>query len=881
MAVTARNVKQGKKFSGEPAFSKYLPYSYHVTDHVISTINGEYITLFKIRGRTHDCASDAELLRWHRDLNEMLKSIGNEHVKFWTHQHHHEVYDFPESNFELTFPRMFDDSYRRSFQSVPLMVNDLYLTVIYNPIGDAAQKVFAMFDKPSRQDLDDLQADALASLDEVTDQLMGGLKAYGIERLGIYYRDRTGEVCDVSSKPFSDIDAMAVGLEEGAFDVDPDDLLADTVPDDEPVPALTSNAAADPSQLHAYSTALEWLGFLCNGEWEPVPVCRGRIREYLMNNRIVSSFWGDVLQRRKVDSVDYLAGIEIRDYDESTEPGQLNLLMEADFEYVLTQSFCCMGRASAEGFLSKQQSDLLETKDKSKSQIQAMEDAADHVASRRFIMGWHHATLHVWGNSAQEVQKKTRKARVLFSQCAIKTGSVGLTSEAAFYAVMPGNGAYAPRPVPINSWNFLCFSPFHNFMTGKPNNNPWGPAVTMFKTTAGTPLFFNFHASLSNENSYGKRPPGNTLILGRVGSGKTTLLNALLTQASKFKPRMFCYDKDRGMMQLVTALGGRYKVLREKESTGWQPAQLEPTKANVAMVKRLMRVLAETTNNGPVDESAVLRINAGVDHVMVSGLIPHNLRSITAIVRQMPRAAKTTENQKLNLTDLLNPWCRAGEHGWVFDNPADELDLNTHDVYGWDVTEFIVAKDQPAPPARAPMLMYLNYRVRQSIDGHRRVVQVFDEFAQYLDDPIMDIEIKRGLKTDRKKDCIYVFSTQEPNDALDSRIGKTIMQQCVTKLLLENPDADPDDYKKGLKLTDAEFEAMLSIPEFSRQFLVKQGSQSTLAVMDLKNMDREISILSGTPDNADRLESILKSLGHNNPDIWLPLYWEAVIHNRR
>jgi type IV secretion system protein VirB4 len=53
---------------------------------------------------------------------------------------------------------------------------------------------------------------------------------------------------------------------------------------------------------------------------------------------------------------------------------------------------------------------------------------------------------------------------------------------------------------------------------------------------------------------------------------------------------VICYDKDQGMMPLVTSLEGRYTVLREGESTGWQPAQIEPTTANVAMVKRLIRL---------------------------------------------------------------------------------------------------------------------------------------------------------------------------------------------------------------------------------------------------------------------------------------------------
>ncbi|WP_206540360.1 hypothetical protein, partial [Xanthomonas euvesicatoria] len=86
--------------------------------------------------------------------------------------------------------------------------------------------------------------------------------------------------------------------------------------------------------------------------------------------------------------------------------------------------------------------------------------------------------------------------------------------------------------------------------------------------------------------------------------------------------------------------------------------------------------------------------------------------------------------------------------------------MTTHDINAFDITEFIVGKDQPQPPARTPMLLYLLYRVRESIDGTRRCIQVFDEFAQYLDDPTMDLEVKRGVKTDRKKDCLYIFSTQ-------------------------------------------------------------------------------------------------------------------------
>ena len=481
MAVTARDVKSVKKFKKEPAFKKFLPYQHHITDHVISTENGELLTMFKLRGRTHDCASDLDLIRWHRDLNTMFRQISTEHVKYWTHQHHREVSDYPETEWNLAFAQHFDDSYRKSFQTKPLMVNDLYLTVVYNPVGDLAQKVFSKMERPTREELVDMRNEALSALEEISSRIMHTLKPYGIERLGVYYRNSRGEITIAQDQDDDSWLADETGLEADAFDIDPDDLLADTVAS-APAPAIPAQEGA--GSLRAFSTALEWLSFLINGYWQPVPVCRSQIRTYLMESRPVSSLWGDIIQRRRFDGVDYLAGVEIVDYDDETEPGQLNLLMEADFEYVLTQSYCCMSLGAAQTFLSNQQKSMLETKDKGKSQIRQLEDAEDDVTSRRFVMGFHHATIHVWANTSKGVQKLARKAKGMMTDCGIKADSVGLASEAAFYAMLPANHAFVPRPVPVNSWNFLCFSPFHGFMTGKANNNPWYAVVLQLARVA-------------------------------------------------------------------------------------------------------------------------------------------------------------------------------------------------------------------------------------------------------------------------------------------------------------------------------------------------------------------------------------------------------------
>lgn len=859
-------------FKNEPDVSEWVPYSYHVTDHIISTPNGCLLTVFKLAGRTHECASERDLWNWYRDLNQTLKSIGKETIEFWSHTHHRFVDSYPSAEFPSAFARQFDGAYRQRFEDGPLMVNDLYLTVLYNPLGDPGQKFFSMFERTSAEDLRARQDEGISHLEEAAELLLASLKSYSIEQLGIYYRDKTGLI--VETKPHVDLELEIDGV---------DDEEGDILDDEDFVPAPTHEVVQTPdSHMHAYSTALEWLGFLLNGEHNPVPLGRERISEYLGTTRLVSSVYGDLMQIRSENEVRYTAGVEVRDYDEGTEPGQLNLLMEADFEFVLSQSFTCMSQPAAKVFLTRQQASLIETGDSSTSQVSQMAEATDDIVSRRFIMGFHHCTVHVFGRAEKETLNYARVIRGMFNQCGMTATAIGLASEAGWYAKMPGNGRARPRPVPVNSGNFACLSSFHNFMSGKATGNPWGQSMMLFRTTIGkfgTPLFFSPHSTPLDEDSTGERPAGNTLILGKVGSGKSTLLAGLLASATKFRPRMFIYDKDRGLYPLVKALGGHYTSLQEGVPTGWQPLQLEPNRRNIAFVKRLVRMLVEISAGSPLLHFEIEQISNAVNAVMGDhSLVPHEHRTLSRVLEYLPAPSQfgIGAEDRPTVYSLLSRWCEGGDNAWLFDNEKDTLDVRSQDIYAFDLTEFIVAKEQAPPEARAPMLLYLLYRVRESIDGTRRVIQCFDEFAQYLDDPTVSKEIKRTLKTDRKKDSICIFSTQEPNDALDSEIGKSVMQAIVSLFCLYNPDATPSDYIKGLKLSEAEYERILGIQENSRQFLIKQGQQSALARMNLRGMNKEISILSGTPDNAARIARIIENVGTDDPLTWMPIYWKEL-----
>ncbi|SPW81754.1 putative Pilx3-4/VirB3-4 protein, putative conjugal transfer protein [Escherichia coli] len=109
---------------------------------------------------------------------------------------------------------------------------------------------------------------------------------------------------------------------------------------------------------------------------------------------------------RTVDHNFYTTGIEFREYEEDTEPGQLNMLKEADFEYLLTQSFSCLSESSAKTFLTHQEKSLQETRDRAQSQLAQLGTALDMLTSREFVMGYHHGTVHVWDNDQTRYSAK-------------------------------------------------------------------------------------------------------------------------------------------------------------------------------------------------------------------------------------------------------------------------------------------------------------------------------------------------------------------------------------------------------------------------------------------------------------------------------------------
>lgn len=756
-----------KVLGRESPVSKHIPYSHHITPTIISTKAAQYLSVWRIAGRPSECAAPEDIYSWAEDLNNLLRGIGSEHVSLWTHVIRRRADEYPDSEFKQAFARALDERYQGKFRDS--LINELYLTVLWSPASNDAMGFFAQYERLGQREKLDRQTWAVKALDDINRTLGQSLAPYGGRLLGLYEHN---------------------GL--------------------------------------SYSEPAEFLSHMVNGQFSRVPVCRDRICEYIAQARPFFSDADCTGLLRLVDRDRHFGMVETSDYPEATEPGHLSVLMGLPFEFVLTQSFSVYSRHAARGFLKRHRQYLEDSRDVAVSQIEGIDRALDELESGHFIMGDHHATLTVFGSGAAEVRKNLASAVSAFQDVSIMTRPLILANVTGWWAQLPGNWRYRPRPAAITSQNFAAFNPLHNAMTGKLTGNPWGPAITVFKGQGGTPLFFNFHASRPGEDDEGERMPGNTLILGKTGSGKTTLVNFLLCQAQKFSPTVVAFDKDRGLESTILALGGKYLPLSIGQPSGFNPFACPPTPGNLAFLKSFIRSLA-----GDVSVSDEAEIDRAVEALMHS--IDPADRRLGVLMQFLPSPAYS---DRMTLHSRLQRWCEGGEFGWLFDNAADELHLIDSQIWCFDVTEFLEHST-----LRGPVMSYLFHRSEALLDG-RRFVYVLDEFWRMLSDPFFADLVKNKMKTIRKQNGLMICATQQPDDVLKSEIGKTIGQQAATIICLSNPGADPADYIEGLKLTEAEFARVKELGEVSRRFLIKQGSDAAVAELDLHGFP-ELPVLAG------------------------------------
>lgn len=605
-----------------------------------------------------------------------------------------------------------------------------------------------------------------------------------------------------------------------------------------------------------HSEIYEFLGQLTNGQPGPMPLGRQDASKIIPS---VRHFFGkDAGQVGSGKQKKLFGAIGIQEYPAATQYNKLNDLLNLNAEFSLSQSFNYVPKSQAVEKMQLQVGRLRQSGDLAESQIEEIEDSLDDLISNRIVMGNHHFNLLVFAANQQALDTNLSKAISIMGSLGGKAARETLALEAGYWAQLPGNMKYRPRVSMITNRNYSALNTYHNYPPGKITDNHWGEAVTMFPTTSSSPYFFNFH----------RGDLGHTTIIGPSGTGKTVLMGFLTCQSQKFSPRMCLFDKDRGAEIFIRAQGGNYTAISSGQPTGMNPLQLtidgtdeKENERNKAFLKSWMAKLI-SLNNSSVTLKDTNEINRVIESLHTLDQEDRRLTNIIAMFDV------TSEG---GVADRLANWCFGGTYGWVFDSPTDSLSLSSR-VVGFDMTEIL---DDPV--ARTPVIFYLFHRMDEMIDGSP-FIGLFDEGWKLLDDELFPPMLKDKYKTIRKKNGVLVFGSNDAADATSSAVGKVIIQQSPTKIFMSNEDAKREEYVDGWGLTEKEFALIKSMSKESRRFLIKQGENSVVAILDLKGFSDEINVLSAREDTVRLLDEIRYDVG-DEPSDWLPRF-QALLNQK-
>jgi type IV secretion system protein VirB4 len=802
------------------AAAQRIPYAAHVSPTVVSTTFGDYVQAFRLAGASFETCDDATLNNWHERLNVLWRNVASPNVALWTHVIRRRAgiaTALQETDVPRHIVRPFTDplhtKYRARLANETLMMNELYLALVYRPTSGVAtglvSKVLARTQRDGAQrDL----ADALDASDKLAQTLAASLARYEPELLGVY---QSGTV--------------------------------------------------------RCSSLLEYLGLLLNGEWQRVPLPRAPLNMALATTRLF--FGTEAIEYRAPAATRVGAMLGIKEYPTPSVVGMYNRLLSAPFTFVLTQSFTFLTKATGQSLLQRQVNRMANAGDFAISQAEELHDALDALTSNEFVMGDHHLSLQLLADVAdptadavgagrlKALNDQIALARSYLADTGMLVAREDLALEAGFWAQLPGNFPVRPRKAPVTSRNFAAMAPFHNYPTGRATGNHWGASLCTFVTSARSPYYFSLHASDPTDPDGGSRKDtGHTLICGPTGSGKTVFIGFLIATLDRRDVTQVVFDKDRGLEILVRALGGEYLALKNGVPTGFNPLQLPVTPANVEFLK--VWLLSLSAGPSPSPRAGSVRETADLEQA---------LRGTLALEPEARRLSRLVEfldpTDPEGLHARLARWCEGcrGDYAWVFDNPADTVvaRLEGRPVIGFDVTEFL---DHPL--TRSPITLYLFHLVRQLLDG-RRLVCWMDEFWRLLADPAFESFAKDGPKTWRKLNGVMCLATQSPSDVLDSPISRTLVEQTPTKVFFPNSDANFQEYTQGLGLTEREFRLIKDqLEPGSRMFLVKQANHSVVCQLDLKGFAAELAVISGRADEVRRMHQLISTAGPD-PAAWL------------
>jgi type IV secretion/conjugal transfer VirB4 family ATPase len=601
-------------------FSDHLPWAMLVAPGVVFHKNGSFQTTFAFRGPDLDSATEAELVITSSQINNTLKRLTGGWA-LYADAHRRREASYRESSWPDALTHLLDEERRLLFQGDNYYDSTRYLTLIYLPAPDVANKVARWFYEGGEAVSSSYQ-DELTHFTKIRDDITH-LLAGVLKEIRPLSDDETCTYLHACVSP------RTHPVKAPDIPMFLDSLLTDT--------PLTGGFAPKLGDYHVQ--VLSIAGFPNSSTPGILDILNRLDFEYRWVTRFI------FLEKTEAEKL-------LRGFWQRWLSGR--------------QSFVALMREAITGQGSAiQNTDAL---NKSADADAALQELSGDLVS----FGYYTQCVVLLDRDLKSLKAK----QSILEQAIAGRGFVTLDEIEnrncfdAFLGSIPGNCAHNVRHPMLNTLNLAHLFPLSAVWGGEPTESNLYDAPPLLHTVTGgsTPFKFNLN--------YGD--VGHTCIIGPTGAGKSVLLAAIATAFSKYRApsgefsQVYFFDKERSSRITTLGVGGDfYDLAAEGSSLAFQPlARIdEEHERNWGMewLQALLRHEAKSATFVTPERKTTLW-NA-LSRLAVSPMQERTLTGLRTLV------------QDKAIKDALASYCLDGPYGRLLDAETETLSVGRWQVF--------------------------------------------------------------------------------------------------------------------------------------------------------------------------------------------------------
>ena len=408
---------------------------------------------------------------------------------------------------------------------------------------------------------------------------------------------------------------------------------------------------------------------------------------------------------------------------------------------------------------------------------------------------------------------------------------------------------YLAHLIPLSSiWPGLMENPCPFFPEGSP--------PLMYTITNGaTPFRLNLHV----------QDVGHTAIFGPTGAGKSTAQNIIVAQFFRYEgATVTAIDKGRSMYPLNRAAGGSHYDIGNDEVAKDRALVLCPL-ADLDSEKDILWAQEWIgTCYTLQSKDKQLRLTpdqkAKVNRALVNMSKSKEGRSLSDFYHTV---------QDREVQDAMLHYTEGGAMGHLLGG-SHATEVNSRFVV-YEIDELMKLWDENA----IPVLLCLFRTFENSLTGQPALLSLCEAWMIFRHSVGREF-LRKWLKELRKQNCSVVMDTQSLSDAVQSGLLDVLIEQCSTKILLPNSEADshgtkehpgPHEFYTMFGLNEQEIQ-QLKYAEYKKHYYYKSDLGRRMFELGLGPL--ALSFVTGSDkDTLREVRACEEEFGRDWPIYWL------------